>query len=162
MAADFQNPSAALPIGGGMAESRVKKTCVMHAKLADHGQIGGHFSGIFRRYRHGLLAHQYVERPRVQYNLLILRANFFPKISWIIGVNFAKIDHAGMRFGAIAYEAVATGAEVHREPKPILDDSLARDQRRLRMQFCERIITEHRMTQAKANLIEAHAGPHQN
>ena len=47
MTADFQNASAALPIGGGMAEARVKKPRVMHAKLTNHSQIGGHFSGIF-------------------------------------------------------------------------------------------------------------------
>ena len=47
MTADFQNASAALPISGGMAEARVKKPRVMHAKLTNHSQIGGHFCGIF-------------------------------------------------------------------------------------------------------------------
>ena len=57
-----------------MAESRVKKTCVMHAKLADHGQIGGHFSGIFRRDRHSFAADQDVERAGIKDDLPILRA----------------------------------------------------------------------------------------
>ena len=137
MAADFKNASAALTIRGGMAESRVKETCVMHAKFTNHCQIRGHFCRIFWWYRHSLLAYQNVECARIQDDLLSICANFFPIISRIISANFAKVDHAGMRFGMITNQAVATGAEVNRKTESVLDHSIARDQWCLSVQICE-------------------------
>ena len=93
-----------------MAKARIEKTCVMHAKLAHHGQIGRHLGGVVGGDGYGLAADKDVKGTRIKDDLAVGGTHFLPKVAGGVMGDPVKVDDTGMGFGAVAQKIALGGA----------------------------------------------------
>ena len=119
MAAHFKDAARSGTTGCGMAKTGVEEAGVMHPEFPDHRQIGCHFCGIVGGNRHRLAADKDVEGPGVEDDAAVAGAKLFPEVGNRVVADPVKVDHPGMRLGAVADQiASQTGFRSTEKPSP--------------------------------------------
>jgi hypothetical protein len=99
-----------------MPKTGVKETRVMHAKLANHRQIGSHFGSTIRGDVHRLAADQNVERTGVENDPTLGREHWFPELRLRVMADKIKIDQPRVRLGAIPDYVAFTWRQIDGKP----------------------------------------------
>ena len=145
-----------------MAETGVKKACVMHPKLTHHRQIGRHFGGIVGGNCHRLAADQNIKGAGVKDDAPLGRVDFLPEFRRRVMPDLVQIDHPGMRFGTVTDQIALIGAQVDREAEPFGNNGFATYQRVLFVQRGQGHVIQHGMTLAKPDLVQPLPGADQD
>ena len=156
--ADLEHAARALTAGGIMAESGIEEAGVMHPELAYHGDIGRHLGGVGGRDMHGLAADQNIEGAGVEDQVTAGAVQLFPELQRIVMADPVKIDHPGMGFGAVAHQRALCRLQIDGEAEAAIDHRLAVDKRCLGVDSAQGGVVQHRLTLAKTDLVEPHAG----
>ena len=121
VAADLEHTLGALA-ACAPAKAGIKEARVVDAKFADHGDIGGHFGGMCGRDGDGFATDQDIKCAGVEDDPAVGAVDLFPEIGGGVVGEFAQINHACVRFGAVADEGAGCGAQVDGKAEAVGDN----------------------------------------
>ena len=121
VAADLEHAARARTACGPMAKTRIKETCVMHAKFAHQSQIRGHFGGIVWWDMYSFAADKDIECPGIKNDAPIGAAYVLSEFGSGISSNPVQIYDTGVGFGAVTNQIAGFRAQIDGKAQALID-----------------------------------------
>ena len=107
--------------GHAVAEAWVEEARIVDAKLADHGEVGGHFCGAIGGDGDRLAADQDIKSAGIEDQLALVAVQLLPKIRDFVGADLGEGDDACRGLGAVADERRVFRRQVDGEAAAVVD-----------------------------------------
>ena len=76
--------------------------------------------------------------------------------------DLVQIDDTGMWLGAIPNQTIIPACQINGKSEPVFDQRLSIDQADILMQFAQFVVVQSGFTRPEPDLVQPHAGTHQN